>query len=515
MISKTMQSTNTLKNTAATTEKNSIESFEGLSIPHSILSVIPYNLAIEYFVLPYGIDEHGRIQALMAYPGDAETLQHVQLHTGVCIRPVEVPKDALLPLITKHYGALASVATEKKNQEDAPASSRKRLAFNETSSTITVVNDVIHEAIRLRASDIHLEPFEREMLVRFRIDGVLQEMMTVPKDRILEITSRLKILSRLNIAEKRRSQDGRIRINENNRNVDIRVSTMPTDFGEKIVLRLLDKNAADYSIDSIGMDAARLQLFKKAVGMPNGIVLLTGPTGSGKTTTLYGVINYIKKPGLNISTIEDPIEYNITGVNQTQVNQHTGMTFAFSLRTLLRQDPDIIMVGEMRDQETAEIAIRASLTGHLVLSTLHTNDAPSAVTRLVDMGIEPYLVSSSLTMIVAQRLVRKICKQCKCEDSVPAETRKSIGLPEGAIVYKGVGCSSCGYTGYKGRIGIFEVMPITETIRQLINKKASIADIRNQALSEGLIVLRDDALSKLVDGMTTIEEISRETAVIS
>jgi type IV pilus assembly protein PilB len=509
-----MESSATILNQAIA-QKNSFESFEGMSIPHSILSVIPYDLAIEYFVLPFGIDAHGRIQALMAYPGDAEALQCVQLHTGACIRPVEAPKDALMPLIAKHYGALASVATEKKERDDASASSQKRLAFNQTSSTITVVNDIIHEAIRLRASDIHLEPFEREMLVRFRIDGVLQEMMTVPKDRVLEVTSRLKIMSRLNIAEKRRSQDGRIRINENNKNVDIRVSTMPTDFGEKIVLRLLDKSAADYTIDSIGMDAPRLLQFKKAVGMPNGIVLLTGPTGSGKTTTLYGVINYIRKPGLNIATIEDPIEYNITGVNQTQVNLHTGMSFAFSLRTLLRQDPDIIMVGEMRDQETAEIAIRASLTGHLVLSTLHTNDAPSAITRLVDMGIEPYLVSSSLTMVVAQRLVRKICTKCKCEDSVPAETRKNIGLPEKAVVYRGVGCSACGYTGYKGRIGIFEVMPITESVRQLINKKASVADIRNQALAEGMVVLRDDALSKLVDGMTTIEEVSRETAMIS
>jgi type IV pilus assembly protein PilB len=483
-----------------------------MSIPHSILSIIPYNLAIEYFVLPFGIDEHGRIQALMAYPGDADTLQRIQLLTGSCFRPVEVSKDTLLPLITKHYGALAAV--EKKDDSEQ-ASSKKRLVFNQTSSTIGVVNDIIHEAIRLRASDIHLEPFEREMLVRFRVDGVLQEMMTVPKDRVLEITSRLKIMSRLNIAEKRRSQDGRIRINENGKNVDIRVSTMPTDFGEKIVLRLLDKSGADYAIDNIGMDAKQLLLFKNAIAQPNGIVLLTGPTGSGKTTTLYGVINYIRKPGFNISTIEDPIEYNITGVNQTQVNLHTGMTFAFSLRTLLRQDPDIIMVGEMRDQETAEIAIRASLTGHLVLSTLHTNDAPSAITRLVDMGIEPYLVSSSLTMVVAQRLVRKICAQCKCEDKVPAETKKNIGLAEGAVVYKGVGCSSCGYTGYKGRIGIFEVMPITETIRQLINKKAAVAEIRNQALSEGMVVLRDDALSKLIDAMTSIEEISRETAVIS
>jgi type IV pilus assembly protein PilB len=491
-----------------------VEAFEGLSIPHSILSIVPYGLAMEHFVLPVGYDDIGRIQALMAYPGDAETLQRVQLHAGACVRPTRVDKDALVRIIAKHYGALAT-EDERTQREESNAASSKRLVFNQTSSTIGIVNDVIHEAIRLRASDIHLEPFEQEMLVRFRIDGVLQEMMSVPKDRVLEITSRLKIMSRLNIAEKRRSQDGRIRINEKGKNVDIRVSTMPTDFGEKIVLRLLDKSGADYGIDAIGMDPGRLTLFKKAVGMPNGIVLLTGPTGSGKTTTLYGVINYIKKPGINISTIEDPIEYNILGVNQTQVNLHTGMTFAYSLRTLLRQDPDVIMVGEMRDQETAEIAIRASLTGHLVLSTLHTNDAPAAITRLIDMGIEPYLVSSSLTMVVAQRLVRKICNHCKCEDTVSAEAKSNIGLPDRAVVFKGVGCSSCGYTGYKGRAGIFEVMPITELIRQLINKKSAVADIRNQALSEGLVVLRDDALSKLIDGVTSIEEISRETAVIT
>jgi type IV pilus assembly protein PilB len=319
----------------------------------------------------------------------------------------------------------------------------------------------------------------------------------------------------MDIAEKRRPQDGRIRISEKGKDVDVRVSSLPTDFGEKIVLRLLDKSGYDFSLESIGMEPRRMVMFKKAVQMPNGIVLLTGPTGSGKTNTLYGIMNYLKKPGVNISTVEDPIEYNILGVNQTQVNLLTGMTFANSLRTLLRQDPDIIMVGEMRDQETAEIAVRASLTGHLVLSTLHTNDAPSAVTRLVDMGLEPYLVASSVTMIVAQRLVRKICEHCKCEDTVPEQIKESIGLPAEAKVYKGLGCSACGRTGYKGRTGVFEVLPISEPIRKLIKEKSYASELRNQALQEGLVSLRDNALLKLREGITSLEEVLREISVLT
>ena len=383
-----------------------------------------------------------------------------------------------------------------------------------TASAITIVNDIIHDAVRLRASDIHLEPFELEMGVRFRIDGVLQEITTIPKDRISEVISRIKIMSRMDIAEKRRSQDGRIRISEQGKDIDIRASSLPTDFGEKIVLRILDKSGFDYNLNSIGMDPHRLAKFKKAIQQPNGIVLLTGPTGSGKTTTLYAVINYIKRPGINISTVEDPIEYNIPGVNQTQVNSNIGMTFAHSLRTLLRQDPDVIMVGEMRDQETAEIAIRSSLTGHLVLSTLHTNDAPSAFTRLIDMSIEPYLVSSSVTMVIAQRLVRMICPHCKCEAVVPDDTRKNLGISADLPLYKGIGCSSCSYTGYRGRTGIFEVLPISEDLRSLINKKAYASEIRNTALNEGLVTLRENALSKLADGITTAEEVLREVSVL-
>jgi type IV pilus assembly protein PilB len=487
----------------------------GMVIPNSILSFIPYALAAEYFVIPTGVDEKGRIEALMAYPSDHQTLQRIQLYTGKLIKPTAISKEEILQIIAKHYGAITESSKNVPTPLKEDLKTSCRLSYNKTNTTTVLVDDILHEAIRLRTSDIHLEPFEREMCVRFRIDGVLQEMMAIPRERVPEVTSRIKIMAGMDIAEKRRAQDGRIRINNQQHDVDIRVSTLPTDFGEKVVLRLLDKSSFNFNLETIGMDQKQLSLFRRAIQMPNGIVLITGPTGSGKSTSLYGVINYLKKPGLNISTIEDPIEYNITGVNQTQVNTLTGVTFASSLRTLLRQDPDIIMVGEMRDQETGEIAVRSSLTGHLVLSTLHTNDAPSAITRLVDMGIEPYLVASSLTMIVAQRLVRKICEHCSCEEQVPENIRQSIGLASETPVFKGLGCSACGFTGYKGRTGIFEVLPISEPIRALIKEKAYASEIRSQAITEGLVSLRDHALNKLQQGITSLEEVMREVSVLS
>jgi type IV pilus assembly protein PilB len=485
------------------------DQLQSASIPHSTLSLIPYDNAIEYSVLPYAFDSQGRLETAMDLSSDIDRLQKLQTVLGYAVKPRQLDRANILLLIAKHYGPQA-----QRTEKDERAADR-RLIYNSGDSTITIVNDIIHEAIRLRASDIHLEPFEREMAVRFRVDGVLQEMANIPRDRILETVSRLKIMSKMDIAEKRRSQDGRIRIAEDGKDVDIRVSTLPTDFGEKIVLRLLDKSGADYRLDSIGMDPQRLAIFKRAIEQPNGIILITGPTGSGKTTTLYAVLNHIKRPEINISTVEDPIEYNILGVNQTQVSGATGMTFANSLRTLLRQDPDVIMVGEMRDRETAEIAIRASLTGHLVLSTLHTNDAVSAMTRLTDMGVEPYLVSSSLTMVVAQRLVRRICVNCKCETTVSDDIRKQLGLHGTTVLYKGLGCSACGYTGYRGRTGIYEVLPVGDSLRALINKKTYATELRTAALNEGLVLLRDHALSKLADGITSHEEVLREIAVLS
>ncbi|MDD5672700.1 MAG: GspE/PulE family protein [Chitinivibrionales bacterium] len=481
-----------------------------LSIPESVLSRIPSDCTFQFFVLPFSSSESGTISAYMANPFDAVALQSIQFISNATIKPFFAPREQLLPLIAKHYGMQKNIAGDQKTGMTTGS-----ISFNGSQTVVALVDDIIHEAIKRSASDIHFEPFEHELCIRFRIDGVLHEIMQVPALKTLEVISRIKIMARMDIAEKRRSQDGRIRITKTGRDVDIRVSSLPTDFGEKIVLRLLDKNAFDYNLDSLGMDAKQLLLFKKAIHMPNGIVLLTGPTGSGKTTTLYGAINCIKKPDINISTVEDPIEYNIAGVNQTQARAEIGMTFARSLRTLLRQDPDVIMVGEMRDQETAEIAIRSSLTGHLVLSTLHTNDAASAVTRLIDMGIESYLVASSLKLIVAQRLVRKICSNCMCEDILTPEIKESIGLQPNVKLYKGLGCPQCGHTGYKGRTGVYEVLPISEQICNRINQKAYTSDIKNQALQEGLITLRDHALAKLTSGITSFEEVQREISVLS
>ncbi|MBD3316481.1 MAG: type II secretion system protein GspE [Chitinivibrionales bacterium] len=495
-------------------------------VSHRVLKCVLRAVAIEYFVFPVAVDETGRLEVLAAYPTDAESLQALQVVTGMLVKPVPASKDEVLALIAKNYGTdPESVGHDDTGgrkrdpgESERPARgapSGYRLGYSPKQSTVGLVDDILHEAQRLRASDIHLEPFDREMNVRFRIDGVLQEMMSIPNERVLEVTSRLKIMAKMDIAEKRRSQDGRIRMREGGKEVDVRVSTLPTDFGEKIVLRLLDKSAFNFTLDSLGMDPPRLALFRKAIQMPNGIVLLTGPTGSGKTTSLYCAMNYLRKPGVNISTVEDPIEYNIRGVNQTQIHPAIGMTFAHTLRTLLRQDPNIIMVGEMRDCETAEIAIRASLTGHLVLSTLHTNDSPSAVARLTDMGLEPYLVSSSLSLIVAQRLVRRICEHCKCEDDVPNNTKESMGLAPSVRVYKGLGCSLCGHTGYKGRVGIYEVLPVSENIRALINTKAYASEIRARAIEEGMITLRESALAKLTDGTTSLTEVVREISVVS
>jgi type IV pilus assembly protein PilB len=489
-------------------DQNSLpEGFNSQSISQSILSLIAADFAIEYVALPFATDEHGRLEVLTENPFNIDTVQGLQMHTGMVIRAYPSTRDTILKLIDFFYGSQQIEHTVNSRSER-----QRRFSINLMESTIVILNDIIHEAIRLRASDIHFEPFEKEMTVRFRIDGVLHEMGTIARERVPEIVSRIKILSNMDIAEKRRAQDGKIRISGQGRDVDIRVSTLPTGFGEKAVLRLLDKSNYSITLDSIGMDSKRLDTFKKALSMPNGIILFTGPTGSGKTTSLYAAINHLKRPDINISTVEDPIEYNITGVNQTQVNQYTGMTFANSLRTLLRQDPDVIMVGEMRDSETAEIAIRSSLTGHLVLSTLHTNDAPSAITRLIDMGIEPYLVSSSLTIIIAQRLVRKICTHCVCEATLAPDIRAGYGIPPEIRCYKGLGCSACGFTGYRGRSGIFEVLPVTDTIRTLINDKAYAAQVREQARKEGMITLYEHAMMVLDQGVTSVEEVLREAS---
>jgi type IV pilus assembly protein PilB len=378
-----------------------------------------------------------------------------------------------------------------------------------------LINLVLLQAIKDKASDIHFEPFEDEFKMRYRIDGVLYEMMPPPAHIAAAISSRIKVMANLDIAERRMPQDGRIKLRYNTREIDFRVSTLPTIFGEKTVMRILDKEALQLDLGALGFDPWSLEQFSKAIHSPYGMILITGPTGSGKTTTLYSAIHTINSPDINIMTAEDPVEYNLKGVNQVQVNDEIGRTFAACLRSFLRQDPDVILVGETRDLETAQIGIRAALTGHLVLSTLHTNDCPSTPARLLDMGIPPFLVSSSLQLILAQRLGRKICKDCK----EPYEANEESLVPYGHVsqglgtmnFYKGKGCQTCNFTGMKGRVAIYEVMPVTTELRDLMLRNATTNEIRDTAISQGMKTLRQNALQKVVDGVTTVEEVLRVT----
>ncbi len=379
---------------------------------------------------------------------------------------------------------------------------------------IKLVNNVMFNALRSRASDIHIEPSEEMLRVRYRVDGVLHSGLRLPTKIKNAIISRVKIMAHLDISERRLPQDGRIKLKfGNKKEVDFRVSTLPTLYGEKVVLRILDKSSLQLDMAKLGFDQKPLEDFLDAIEKPYGMILVTGPTGSGKTTTLYSALQRINKPGVNIMTAEDPVEYNFFGINQVQMKEEIGLTFAAALRSFLRQDPDIIMVGEIRDFETAEIAVKAALTGHLVLSTVHTNDAPSTITRLVNMGIEPFLVSSSIVLIVAQRLARKICPKCKEEHKASDAALLKIGFPPDQIgkftCYRGAGCPNCNNTGYRGRIALYEVMPVKEALKELILQGASSLDIKREAISLGMVTLRQSGVRKVMDGMTTIEEILR------
>jgi len=378
---------------------------------------------------------------------------------------------------------------------------------------VKLVNTLLAEAVKIGASDIHVEPYEKHMRVRYRVDGVLKEVMEPPVKLKSAITSRLKIMSELDIAERRIPQDGRIKLKVGDKKVDLRVSTLPCIFGEKVVMRILDKGNLTLDLANFGMEQKALEDVYENVAKPYGMVLVTGPTGSGKTTTLYSCLSRVNSPDTNIMTAEDPVEYNLDGINQVQVRDRVGLTFAAALKAFLRQDPNIVMVGEIRDLETGSIAVKAALTGHLVLSTLHTNDAPATINRMIDMGIEPFLVASSTNLIAAQRLVRRICKNCKEPEDLSPEALADIGLPADAQPMHGKGCDQCGGSGYKGRQGLYEVMPITPSLRELILDRASTAEIRKQAVSEGMLTLRADGLEKIKKGLTTIEEVLRETTV--
>jgi len=380
---------------------------------------------------------------------------------------------------------------------------------------IKLVNGILINAIKLGASDIHFEPYERTFRVRFRVDGVLRKALGLPVQIKNATVSRLKIMSKLDIAEKRLPQDGRIKLRLGKREMDFRVSVLPTLFGEKVVLRLLDKSALQLDMTKLGFEGAALEQFAEAIHKPVGMVLVTGPTGSGKTTTLYSALSELNKEADNIITAEDPIEFNFMGINQVQMHEEIGLTFASSLRSFLRQDPDIIMVGEIRDFETAQIAIQAALTGHLVMSTVHTNDAPGTITRLIDMGIEPFLITSSVLLILAQRLVRKVCTECREPLNVNPKLLLGLGIPReeinGFTAYKGKGCSICSNTGYKGRIGLYEVMPLWDEVKELVLSRASTVDIKREMMRLGMKTLRMAGITKIKEGMTTIEEILRTT----
>jgi len=485
-------------------------------ISKTLLDLIPSQFALENKVFPVQLDQNN-LQVAMTNTNNFQLVKDLMLITRKNIVPVKMDEDEILKAIAKYYQI--SISLESKRDQVKEFTMVKKIInlakegedFRDDQSVVLGINKIITNAINQGISDIHFEPFEKIFKVRYRKDGNLQEVENLQLDKRAAYTSRLKIMADLDIAEKRRPQDGRIRMSGGKKVVDIRVSTMPTDFGEKVVLRLLDKTAFKLDLDNIGFNDEMKIVFQNALQSPYGIILVTGPTGSGKTTTLYTALNYLNKPDINILTIEDPIEYNLDGINQAHVRADIGFTFANALRSFLRQDPDIIMVGEIRDSDTAEIAIRAALTGHLVLSTLHTNDAPTAIARLVDMGVEPFLVISSLRLVMAQRLVRKTCTHCKESYEPNASLRKRFSIDaEKVEFYKGKGCDYCNQSGYSGRTAIIEMLPISEKIAELILNQSNSIDIRKQAQAEGMLSLNQHALQKVKTGITTLEEIAKQ-----
>ncbi len=530
-----------------------------IEINPSIIKLIPSSIAKKYFIIP--VNRVGsKLTLAMADPSNILVIDEIKFMTGFNVEPVVASETEIVDAIKKYYGGggnVAGLGSISFKPEDYTLDDEKSSGTNngialeddmvdlddfdklvhgavenieviETQQTSTdetveiegpiikIVNGILIKAIKVGASDIHFEPYERTFRVRYRIDGVLRREMLLPIQIKNAIVSRLKIMAKLDIAEKRLPQDGRIKLRlGKGREMDFRVSTIPTLFGEKVVLRLLDKSALQLDMTKLGFEESSLADLKNAIHKPVGMILVTGPTGSGKTTTLYSVLSELNKETENIITAEDPIEYNFMGINQVQMHEEIGLTFASALRAFLRQDPDIIMVGEIRDFETAQIAIQAALTGHLVLSTVHTNDAPGTITRLIDMGIEPFLISSAVILIVAQRLVRKICMDCREPIKVHPQLLIDLGIPPDEVktfpTFKGKGCPICNNTGYKGRIGLYEVMPMKEEIKELVLARASTSEIKKEAIRLGMKTLRQSGILKIKEGITTIEEVLRTT----
>jgi type IV pilus assembly protein PilB len=490
----------------------------------SIVKLLPGDVASKFQAIP--IARTGRrLTVAMSNPSNIFAIDDIKFITGHEVQPVVAPESAIKKAIDKAYDSAATFETVMRGLDDEieviedhldDVPDVALLGEAEQAPVVKLVNSLISDAVRKGASDIHIEPYEKSLRVRFRIDGTLYEMMSPPFRMKAAILSRLKIMADLDIAERRVPQDGRIKLRLLGRNIDFRVSTLPTIFGEKIVMRILDKGNLNIDLSKLGFQEQAFNDFTRAISMPYGMVLVTGPTGSGKTTTLYSALSKINQPEVNIMTSEDPVEYNLDGINQVLVNEGVGLTFAAALRAFLRQDPNIVMVGEIRDLDTASIAVKAALTGHLVLSTLHTNDAPSTINRLVDMGIEPFLVASSTNLIMAQRLIRRVCKSCKVEVKLHTEALRELGISDQdatqTAFQEGKGCVDCSNTGYKGRLGVYEVMPVSPKIRDLILDRAPTNQIKNQAVQEGMLTLRMDALIKLKNGITTAEEVLKETA---
>ena len=544
-------------------------------IDPAIIKVVPGEVARKYGVLP--VNKTGATLTIaMGDPTNVFAMDDIKFMTGYNVEPVVASEIALRKAIDKHYGTPRSVVLKERAKtgsgptlgsdsslDDVMASSALTMddmasvglgelnmdeitgldagadvdvvrgeegqeidltdlaKSSESAPIIKVSNLILIEALKAGASDIHVEPYEKEFRVRFRVDGILHNIMALPMRTRDPLISRLKIMAKLDISEKRLPQDGRIkirlRVEERSRDLDLRVSSVPTQFGEKVVMRLLDKSKLQLDMTQLGFDQEPLRRFKDAIDRPYGIVLVTGPTGSGKTNTLYSAIAALNDPTVNIMTAEDPIEFNLAGINQVQMKEQIGLTFASALRSFLRQDPDIVLVGEVRDFETAEIAVKAALTGHLVLSTLHTNDAPSTINRLMNMGIEPFLVATSVNCICAQRLVRRICTHCTEDVETPPQMLMQVGFAPDEVkalrIKRGRGCERCNNTGYKGRIGLFEVLSFTDEIRDMILSGASSIELKRKAIEEGMVSLRMSGLQKIKEGNTTLEEVLRETVL--
>jgi type IV pilus assembly protein PilB len=505
----------------------------------NVIKLIPMETATKYQILPLS-RVGSSLTVAMVDPTNVFAMDDIKFMTGFNIEPVVASETAITDAIKKHYGTVEDIERKKEleeivsfidegqaesveleEQDEASLNLAQLEKAAEEAPVIKLVNYILTDAVKRGASDIHMEPYEKEYRVRYRVDGMLQTMMNPPTKLRDAIISRVKIMAKLDISEKRLPQDGRIMIKFKKdgkmKQLDFRVSVLPTLHGEKVVMRLLDKENLRLDMTKLGFEPESLAKFQKAIFKPYGMVLVTGPTGSGKTNTLYSSIAQLNKPDTNIITAEDPVEFQLPGINQVQMKEQIGLNFAAALRSFLRQDPNIILVGEIRDFETAEIAIKAALTGHLVLSTLHTNDAPSTISRLMNMGIEPFLVATSVHLIVAQRLGRRVCNDCKVEEDISPQVLIDAGFtPEEARtvkIYKGQGCANCSNRGYKGRVGLYEVLEITDELRELILVGASALEIKRKAIEQGMLTLRRSGLLKVAQGISTLEEVIRETVL--